>query len=152
MEEREYEKKPLEIVQVALVVRSIEETIQKLNSLWEVGPFEIREMDVPDAVVHGKKAHVRARLAFAKAGPMELELIEPEEGENIFWEFLRDKGEGVHHLKIPVSDFESELARVRGKGIEVLQSANTSRVSYAYLDTERIAGVIFEILQRKYTP
>ena len=131
-------------------MRNIEETIRKLNSLWKVGPFEIRETDIPDAIVHGRPAHVKAKLAFAKVGPIDLELIEPEEGDNIYWEFLRDRGEGVHHLKIPVSDLESELARVREKGIEVLQSANTSRVNYAYLDTEKMAGVIFELLQRKY--
>ncbi len=28
----------------------------------------------------------------------------------IYWEFLRDRGEGVHHLKIPSSDFEKDLA------------------------------------------
>ncbi len=148
----EERKPPLEIVQVALVVRNLEATIEKLNSLWQVGPFEIRKTDIPGATVHGRKAHVKGRLAFAKAGPIDLELIEPEEGDNIYWEFLRDRGEGVHHLKIPVPDFEKELARVQGKGIEVLQSAVTDRVSYAYLDTEHIAGVSFELLQRKYEP
>lgn len=150
MEDRDPRKKPLEIVQVAFVVRNIEATIEKLNSLWEVGPFDIRKVDVPEAIVHGRKAHVRARLAFAKAGPIDLELIEPEEGDNIYWEFLRDKGEGVHHLKIPAGDFENELAFVKEQGIEVLQSADTDRASYAYLDTEKVAGVIFEILKRKY--
>jgi len=150
MAKEEEQKIPLEIVQVALVVRNLEDTIQKLRSLWKVGPFEIRESDNPGGIVHGRKAHIKARLAFAKAGPIDLELIEPVEGENIYWEFLQTKGEGVHHLKIPVQDFESELARIKGKGIGVLQSADSPRVSYAYLDTEKTLGVIFELLQRKY--
>ena len=143
------QQRPLEIVQVALIVRNIEATIERLNVLWKIGPFEIREMDVDDAIVHGRKAHVKARLAFAKAGPIDLELIEPEEGDNIYWEFLQARGEGVHHLKIPAQDFESELASLREKGVGVLQSADTARASYAYLDTEGAFGVIFELLQRK---
>lgn len=143
-------KKPLAILQVAFIVRNLEATIEKLNSLWEIGPFDIRQADVPEAIVHGRQAHVKARLAFAKAGPIDLELIEPEEGDNIYWEFLRDRGEGVHHLKIAAQDFKNELAFVQEQGIEVLQSADTERVSYAYLDTEKVAGVIFEILKRKY--
>ena len=150
MTDSDQRKKPLEIVQVAFIVRNIEATIERLSALWEVGPFEIRQADVPDAMVHGRKAHVRARLAFAKTGHIDLELIEPEEGDNIYWEFLRDKGEGVHHLKISTEDFENELAFVKEQGIEVLQSADTVRASYAYLDTEKVAGVIFEILKRKY--
>jgi methylmalonyl-CoA/ethylmalonyl-CoA epimerase len=150
MKKKHEQRKPLEIFQVALVVRNIETTIEKLNSLWKIGPFEIRTSDVPDAMVHGRKTRVKNRLAFAKAGPVDLELIEPQEGDNIYWEFLRDRGEGVHHLKIPSSDFERDLASVREKGIGVLQSADTQRVSYAYLDTEPVVGVIFELLQRKY--
>ena len=143
-------KIPLAIVQIAFVVRNIEAYIERLNSLWEVGPFDIRQADVPEAIVHGRRAHVKARLAFAKAGPIDLELIEPEEGDNIYWEFLRDRGEGVHHLKIAGQDFKNELAFVQEQGVEILQSADTDRVSYAYLDTEKVAGVIFEVLKRKY--
>ena len=148
--ESETGKTPLEIVQVSLIVRNIEETIRKLTSLWKVGPFEIRETNHPEAVVHGKKAHVKARLAFAKVGPIELELIEPIKGENIYWEFLQEKGEGVHHLKIPVQDVGREVAKLKEKGIGVLQSADSSRVTYAYLDTEKTFGVIIELLRRKY--
>ena len=143
------QQRPLEIVQVAFIVRNIEATVERLNALWKTGPFEIREMDVEDAIVHGRKAHVKARLAFAKAGPIDLELIEPQEGDNIYWEFLQEKGEGVHHLKIPTEDFEGDLAYLKEKGIGVLQSADTARASYAYLDTEGAFGVIFELLQRK---
>ena len=142
-------QRPLEIVQVCLIVKNIEATIKRLNALWKIGPFEIREMDAEDAIVHGRKAHVKARLAFAKAGPIDLELIEPQEGDNIYWEFLRTRGEGVHHLKIPAQDFEGELAALQEKGIGVLQSADTARARYAYLDTEGAFGVIFELLQRR---
>lgn len=143
------EKKPLEIDQVGIVVRDIEQTIKQLSSLWNVGPLQIREIDLLDAIVHGKQMRVRAKLAFAQVGPVELELIEPGEGENIYWEFLQTKGEGVHHLKIPVSDIESEVARFREKGVGVLQSGSTPRSSFAYLDTEGIVGVILELLNRK---
>ena len=143
---------PLNISQVALVVRDIEKTLKHLSSLWPIGPFQIREMDVPDAIVHGKQTRVKAKLAFFQAGPIEVELIEPGEGENIFREFLNTKGEGLHHLGIRVSDIKSEMARLMGGGIHVLQSGDTPRVSFAYMDTEGTAGVIFELLQLKQNP
>jgi len=152
MERRQHETSPLEIDQVAIVVRDMEKAIKQLCSLWNVGPFQIREMDLPDAMVRGKQTRVRAKLALAQAGPVELELIEPGEGENIYREFLRAKGEGVHHLGVYVSDIESELTRFKKRGIEVLQSGDTRQHSFAYMDTEGVAGVILELLQRKQSP
>ncbi len=142
----------LEIDQVAIVVRDIEEAMRHLSSLWNIGPFRFLEIDVPDAILHGKQTPLRAKLAFAQAGPVELELIEPGEGENIHREVLRAKGEGVHHLRLSVSDIESEVAKWKERGIEVLQSADTPRVRFAYMDTEGIIGVILELLQRKQSP
>ena len=149
MERRQQDMSPLNIEQVSIVVRDMEKAIKQVCSLWNVGPFQIHEIDVPDAMVRGKQTRLRAKLALAQAGPVELELIEPGEGENIYWEFLRAKGEGVHHLGVYVSDIESELNRFKKTGIEVLQSGNTQHHSFAYIDTEGIAGVIIELLQRK---
>ncbi len=152
MEHRQQGMRPLKIDQVAIVVNNVDETIKQLSTLWNIGPFRFHEIDLPDAVVHGKQTRLRAKLAFAQAGPVELELIEPGEGENIYAEFLRAKGEGIHHFGIHVSDIESELAKFKEKGIEVLQSGNTTGTSFAYMDTEGIVGAIFELLQRKRSP
>lgn len=142
----------LEIDQVAIVVRDIEKAVKHLSSLWNMGPFRFQESDVPDAILHGKQTPLRAKLAFVQAGPIELELIEPGEGENIYREFLRAKGEGVHHFRLMVSDIESEVAKWVERGIGVLQSADTPRVRFAYMDTEGIIGIIIELLQRKQSP
>lgn len=142
----------LKISQLAIVVRDIEKTIRHLSSLLDIGPFQKREIDLPDAIIHGKQTRLRAKLAFAQAGPVELELIEPGEGDNIYQEFLYAKGEGVHHVGIFVSDIEKELTWFNERGIGVLQSGNTPRVSFAYMDTEGIVGVIFELLQLKQDP
>jgi methylmalonyl-CoA/ethylmalonyl-CoA epimerase len=148
----DHDKRSLEIVQVGIVVRDLEKAIERLNSLWNVGPFRFLEIDLPDAILHGKQKRLRAKLAFAQVGPVELELIQPGEGENIYGEFLRAKGEGVHHLKIPVSDIKSEVARLKERGVEVLQSGDSPQVSFAYMDTEGISGVILEVLQCKEEP
>ncbi len=139
----------LKISQVGIVVRDIEKTIKNLSVLWDIGPFQRREIDLPDGIVHGKRKRIRAKLAFVQVGSIELELIEPGEGENIYQEFLCTKGEGLHHLAIHVSDIEGEVSRFKQRGIDVLQSGKTPRVSFAYMDTESIAGVIFELLQFK---
>ncbi len=152
MEHTDHDERPLEIVQVGIVVRDLEKTIQRLKSIWSLGPFRFLELDVPDAILHGKQTPLKAKLAWVQVGPVQLEFMEPGEGESTYREFLRAKGEGIHHLKIPVPDIKSEVVRLNKKGIKVLQSADTPIVSFAYMDTEDIVGVILEVLQRKQGP
>jgi len=141
------EARPFRIEQVGIVVKNREEAIRKLSAVWNIGPFRLWDTDVPDAVFRGKKTHSRAKLAFAQAGPIEIELIEPEGGETTWSEFLRDKGEGVHHVAMWVKDMDKELKSYQEAGVAVLQSGDDKDVRFAYMDTEKTAGVIFELLQ-----
>lgn len=139
----------LRIRQVAIIVRDIEKTTKHFSTLFNWGPFQFRELDLPDAILHGKKTPLKAKLAFVDTGPIELELIEPGEGKSIYWEFLNTKGEGVHHFAIFVIDLEKELIKWNKNGIEVLQSGDTPNVRFAYLNTENIFGIIVELVQHK---
>ena len=152
MDKKPTGERSFEIDQVCLVVRDLEKMVGRLQDLANLGPFQFKETDRPDAVVHGKKTHVRAKRAYTQAGPMELELIEPGAGENIYWEFLDSRGEGVHHFGILVSDLDEELKRFKEKGIGVLHRSESARTRLAYMDTENALGVILELRQRKAAP
>ncbi len=146
---KEQNVKPLKVDQVCLVVKDLKKSVSQMESLMNIGPFEFKETDRPDAILRGKKTHARAKRAYAQSGKMEMELIEPGQGDNAFREFLHNKGEGVHHLGILVSDMEAELARFKEQGVTVLQSWESARTRIAYLDTEGLLGVILELRQRK---
>jgi methylmalonyl-CoA/ethylmalonyl-CoA epimerase len=139
----------LKVDQVAIIVKDVEKVTKQLSSLWKLEPFRFIEQDIPDSILHGKKMPLKAKLAFTRFGPVELEIIQPGEGESIYREFLNNKGEGIHHFGLLVSDIECEIAKFRGRGIGVLQSGETPRVRFAYMDTESSTGMIIELLQRK---
>ncbi len=149
MEQIQQDVTPLEIGHVAIVVRDREKAIQQLQSLSGIGPFRLFDSDHPEGMVRGKRTYYKGKIAYAQAGAIEIELIEPGEGESIWWEFLRAKGEGVHHLGMHVSDLDKELARFEKMGIGVLQYGETAHIRIAYMDTEGIAGVILELLQSR---
>jgi hypothetical protein len=61
--------------------------------------------------------------------------------------FLRERGEGVHHIKeqVPADRIEQVLADYRAKGVGVLQHGNFE-IDYHYnLDTELAVRFIFEL-------
>jgi len=140
-------KLPREVGQVAVVVRDLDRAIDYYTGLG-LGPFRRWEATLPQATFRGRRLSLHLKLALARLGPLQLELIEAQEGENLYWEFLQERGEGLHHLGFNVPDLEAEVARFARQGIGVLQSGKTDGVSFAYLDTAGIGGVIFELIQR----
>jgi 4-hydroxyphenylpyruvate dioxygenase-like putative hemolysin len=143
------EARPFRIEQVGVVVKNLKDAMLKYSSLWGIGPFRLSDVDLPEGIVRGKKRHCRAKLAFAQAGPIEIELIEPGEGETTWSEFLRNKGEGVHHIAMWIDDMDKELDSYSKDGVSVLQFGDDKDTKFAYMDTEATAGVIFELLQHK---
>lgn len=116
----------LDIQQVGIIVRDREKAIQKFHSLLGIGPFRLLNLDQPEVLVHGKKIRCSVKLAFAQAGPIEIELIEPGEGNSIWSEFLHTKGEGLQHLGTFVPDLDRELSRFSKMGIGLLQLVRMS--------------------------
>ena len=46
----------------------------------------------------GKPADFVASISLSYLGDMQLELIEPVSGANVYSDFLRDNGPGLHHI------------------------------------------------------
>jgi hypothetical protein len=105
---------------------------------------------------HGRPANYTVRLATAKSGPLQMELIEYISGDTIHRDFLATGREGVEHFGIYVLDLEKALQPYQDMGIGILQRADglgiTGDGRYAYLDTESILGTILELIQSSSQP
>ncbi len=126
--------------QIGIVVRDIDKVIESWSSLFDIGPWTIRDMG---------SGSVKVRLAFANLGPVQIELIQPVEGRIFHSDFLDTFGEGLHHLGFSVDDVDAEAANLVEQGAEVLSSAPGR---YAYMGTGGPGGVIFEVIRRPEQP
>src|SRR5208282_969387 len=86
-------------VQIGVVVADLDQVTQLLTSLFGIGPFRFIEWpNRPDSkyFFRGKEEHIKIRQAFVQLGPLELELIQPLEGErNAYRQFLEERGGGI---------------------------------------------------------
>ena len=140
---------PSGFCQIGVVVRNIDETLKFYENFFGFGPFEIREVDYPTATYHGSTACYRGKRAFFYLGPIQIELIELRDGKTIHEDFLREKGEGVQHIAFEVSNLEEAKRKAGEAGLKVTQSFTRPDGSgFAYLDSDRIGGVPFELIQR----
>ena len=140
-----------ELYQVGLVVNDLEKGMEHYQDILGIGPWEVGEANpstISDMTYHGRPVQHRFRGALTMAGPMQLELIQPLEGGNIFSDFLREHGEGVHHLgHVRVGNLGEAIQRLEKEGSPCLQSGRLPGGGYAYMDTVKALGVIIELLE-----
>ncbi len=139
-----------EIHHVCIVVRDAEDTATKFAEMG-IGPFTVRMVETPEerASVRGEPTSYTLKFAYAQAGPIVLELVEPVQGHSHYSEFLDEYGEGIHHIGFKSPDqLDGELQRWQQEGIEPLQinRREDTRYGWAYMDTEDLVGCTLEVV------
>ncbi len=140
-----------EIVQICIVVRDIDRSMEKYWNTLGIGPWDVYTFSpetVKEFTLHGNPVKdFEYRLALAMLGDMQWELIQPVKNVPIYEDFLREKGEGIHHIKEKVNDDDLEeiLDKFKQKGIGVTVSGKFDEDVFIYLDTEPTLGMIYEI-------
>lgn len=142
------------LVQVGAIVRDLDATVGALSKILGLGPFRfvVWPPDRPniDSTYYNKPGKFKFREALTQIGPIELELIQPLEGDNIYSDFLEEHGEGLHHLRFDVKDPEEFMKEMKQLNIDVIQSGSGTRpgTTWAYLGTEGILGFTVELMNR----
>lgn len=125
--------------QIGVVVRDVEKAARMYEKVLKQEPLPPIEFETDN---------VKLRIVFFQLGEVQLELIQVLEGENIHTKFLKEKGEGLHHLGFFVKDLEKELAVLKKEGMEVLWRGEALGVAkFAYLDAGKFLGVTLELIQ-----
>lgn len=141
-----------EISHVGILVDDIEKAARDLEKLIGIGPFKILEPEYRDTTYQGKPAKFKVKIALATAGAIDVELMQPIQGETIYDSYIKRKGYGIHHIGIRTRNIEQTEKELEAKGFRVVQSGNRPGVKWAYLDTEEKTGLVFELHEKKETP
>jgi catechol 2,3-dioxygenase-like lactoylglutathione lyase family enzyme len=135
------------VVHVGWVVKDLDRIVdywEKLG-LKNIGPAGVREF--PDVTFRGRKTPLSLKMAFANIGDVEIEWIQPVKGTSSYDEYLRQHGDGVHHLAFAVvspEQLEEQIKYFQAKGVNVAQRGTwegaKGQGSFAYLDTAAEGG------------
>ncbi|MHB8105574.1 MAG: VOC family protein [Dehalococcoidales bacterium] len=137
------------IMHIGVVVRDMNKTIARLTALG-IGPFKPRILPLDAQETYRGKPFIpsqRVAIQITQIGNMELELIQPINGESPHQEFLTKKGEGIQHLGFFVDNLKEEVDRLTDEGSTVLLTSQfKGGGGVAYLDLD-VAGLIVELVQ-----
>ena len=141
------------VTQIGIVVPDLEEAITYYQEKFFVGPFlkvpDFQKLGYQETYYKGEPEKFNSTFAFFRLGTMEVEIIQPLYGRSIYRDFLEAGRQGLHHLGFDVyDDFDQRLAAYTKIGIGVLMNGRGANCAFAYLDTEKVGGVIFELIER----
>ncbi len=141
----------MNIRQFAVVVRDAKPYMDNYCRLLGVKTFDVRHFR-PENM---KSLHVEGELqtegfeficAVAWLENIEIEVIQPIRGNNIYWEFLDTNGEGFHHIKdvYPDEEIAKEVSRLKPYGIRIMQTGWIDGDSHYYMSTYDDLKMIIE--------
>jgi methylmalonyl-CoA/ethylmalonyl-CoA epimerase len=89
-------------------------------------------------------------LGWWRWGDVTFEWIQPLIGPSIYDEYLKEHGEGLHHLAFNVKDMDEAVKLLEARGAPASQTGGwdnpNSKGRFAYMDTEPYGGVTIELL------
>ena len=124
---------------VGVAVKDID---QMLAIYLKIGGFEVRRTEVP-----GQKA----KVALIKAGDASVEFLQPTSDESTLAKFIRERGEGLHHIAFEVEDIEKATDELRALGFRFIYERPAdgkfgSRVNFIH--PKSTGGILVELTQR----
>lgn len=137
------------IVQYAIVLRDMKKVAAFYESLGFGGMPVDHNISV-NRKYRDQLGKFEMNLGWWRWGDVTFEWIEPLVGPSVYHEFLKDRGEGFHHLAFNVTDMDKATELLTARGAPESQSGGwdtpTSKGRFAYMDTERFGGASIELL------
>lgn len=140
-----------EFGQVGLVVKDAQTVAENYWNILGIGPWNIYSWEAPlvhDHIYHGKPAFLRAKVAQAQVGAVQLELYQPIEGTSIYGDFLKERGEGLHHISFFVDNADETAEELVKEGFPSLESGRYGdNGAYNCIDIKPLR-TLWQIVQR----
>jgi hypothetical protein len=158
--------KIIDLSQVCFVVHDLEKSMAFLWNTFGIGPWDIYIRDfkskidgesIRDMTYYGKPTQFSYKMASTskKVGGIFIELIQPVTGNNIYRDFLKENGEGVHHLGWHIVDsleaFGETWKTMEQQGFPCIMSGRVYNTAFAYFNTKKILNTILEVVWRDPT-
>ena len=127
---------------VAVVVRSLEESLARYRSLFGLEPMGA-PVEPPGQGV---------RVVFLATGPepaARIELIEPTDASSGVARFLASRGEGLHHVCLRSDDLPRDLAALAARDAELIdrEPRPGAHGMVAFVHPRTLDGVLWELLE-----
>lgn len=124
--------------QIGIVVRHLDRVRDSMESIFGILPTATTVNNYEAISYRGEIVDTAMESLVYRHFGIELEFIAPLGSENVWDDFLQQRGEGLHHLRFQVEDQTAVMLELADQGMAVAQAGDSDAgngVSYAYFDS-----------------
>jgi methylmalonyl-CoA epimerase len=129
---------PIEIDHLGIAVRNLEESLQFYQDALGMSVSGTERVETE-----------RVRVAMLPAGAR-VELLEATDADSPIAKFIEKRGPGLHHVAISVDDLPAAVARLRERGVRILNEPQIGAGghTYVFVHPSSTGGVLLELIQK----
>ena len=96
---------------VGIAVKNLNTAIKNFNKSFGLKHTEIKNVE-----------EEKVNVAFLSIGDSSIELLEPQDEESVISKFLKNKGEGLHHITFEVDDIQLAMNKAKKAGLQLREN------------------------------
>jgi methylmalonyl-CoA/ethylmalonyl-CoA epimerase len=123
---------------IAIAVNDANKALENYKKILKIDKIDVEE--VPNEKV---------KVVILNLEDTRLELIEPLEDTSPISKFLKERGEGIHHIAITADDIESDVNHAKENGMKFLGELRTGSYGrkITFIHPKSLNGVLVEFCQ-----
>ena len=127
---------------VGIAVKNAEKTAKWMSTIWNIGSPQVFDYEPKrEELIAGEPFKVR--IVNVKFGAFPIELLQPLDDKSIWAKFIAEKGEGIHHVAVGVSNYDQIVDLTKSQGHPMLVAAVFNGERWCYFDTSP-GGIVIE--------
>jgi methylmalonyl-CoA/ethylmalonyl-CoA epimerase len=134
------------IDQISILVRDVDAAVEYFGALLGWAPFYVVSINDKGSYKNQHSEYC-FKAAFCLVGELEIELLELVSGFTPHVDELRDRGEGLFHLRLETDDIDGDLAHLKELGVNsIWDYIIDGDMVNAYTDSHLRFGVRTELV------
>ena len=123
---------------IAIAVNDADKALENYKKILKIDNIDVEE--VPNEKV---------KVVMLNLEDTRLELIEPLEDTSPISKFLKERGEGIHHIAITADEIENDVNQAKANGMRFLGELRTGSYGrkITFIHPKSLNGVLVEFCQ-----
>ena len=123
---------------IAIAVNNVETALTNYKNILKIDKIEMEEVPTE-----------KVRVAMLMLEDTRIELLEPMSDDSPISKFLKQRGEGIHHIAITADNIEQDVARAVKNGMKFLGDLRTGSYGrkITFIHPKSLNGVLTEFCQ-----
>jgi len=125
---------------VGIAVKNLNTAIKNFNKSFGLKHTEIKNVE-----------EEKVNVAFLSIGDSSIELLEPQDEESVISKFLKNKGEGLHHITFEVDDIQLAMNKAKKAGLQLRENKPKKLKDgrlISFINPKSIHGILIEFIEK----